>query len=374
MERFEYLFYRYCDKTANVEERLEFQEFLQSEKYSIELQDLLYEYFSNFEKDQPSSSIYTADESFRAVMAAVKFNENANADISQGAMVFSNESTIQPVIKRKLQPAFWAIAASIIMFFAFGIYFLSSTSKKSQGHQNAIAQSNQQQIFINPSGKKMNFKLSDGTKVILNGNSSLRLDADYSNSRTVTLTGEAYFDVVHNANKPFTVHTSKIDVVDLGTVFNIKAYANDRNTEATLVSGAIRINLHDVKNDYILLKPKEKFVLQTAKPNVARDGALEVKTKPEFRVVDLTKNTSGSSLAETDWIKGKLTFDNKPLEEIATELERWYNVKVIFKNNSAKTIRYNLSFDHEPIEDVIDALTLSGNFKCRKEGDLIIFY
>ncbi len=73
--------------------------------------------------------------------------------------------------------------------------------------------------------------------------------------------GEAFFDVAHNAERPFVIHTARIDIKVLGTRFNVKSYPTDKTTEATLLRGSIEVSIKDRPNETIILKPDEKLVV-----------------------------------------------------------------------------------------------------------------
>jgi ferric-dicitrate binding protein FerR (iron transport regulator) len=93
---------------------------------------------------------------------------------------------------------------------------------------------------IIPLGQKGQVVLADGTKISLNSGSKLRYPSNFNGtSREVFLEGEAYFDVAHNEEKPFLVHSGKLTVKVLGTVFNLKAYSGENKIETTLISGSV---------------------------------------------------------------------------------------------------------------------------------------
>ena len=186
------------------------------------------------------------------------------------------------------------------------------------------------------------------------------------------LEGEGYFDVVHNAQKPFTVHTAKIDIRDIGTIFNVKAYGTDKTTEASLIKGAVEIILNNKTKSKILLNPNHKLVLLNNKDLNIAEG--KINGKALFVVRNVTKNTDNDSVVETDWTQNKLTFFDQPFDEIAVQMERWYGVKINILNPDVKAYHFTATFDHEDVTQVLEALKLSGNFKYRKEGDIISIY
>jgi ferric-dicitrate binding protein FerR (iron transport regulator) len=157
---------------------------------------------------------------------------------------------------------------------------------------------------------KMDYKLrlSDGTEVWLNATSRLRFPFSFTgDKREVYLEGEAYFQVSKNDTKPFVVHTEQTDIHVLGTSFNVNAYS-DGLTRTSLVSGAV---IATAAGKEVRLKPGEEAVYSS------ENG---------YKVVSFDDS---EVLA---WMKGVYVFHNTSLSEIASVIERWYGVQVVFDN------------------------------------------
>ncbi|MFB0497502.1 transmembrane sensor [Mucilaginibacter sp. OAE612] len=265
---------------------------------------------------------------------------------------------------RKLVMTLTGIAACFLIVSA--IYLFNLKNSKQSVADRALS-------FSSPLGKKKTITLSDGTKIILNGGSKLTVADNYNISRRdVTLEGEGYFDIVHNAQKPFTVHTAKISIKDIGTIFNVKAYAMDKTTETSLIKGAVEIILNNKMKSKILLNPNHKLVLLNNKDLNVNQG--EETAEGLFTVRKVTKNTDDNSVVETNWTQNKLTFYDQSFDEIAVQMERWYGVKINIINPAVKEYHYTATFDHEDIAQVLEALKLSGNFNYRKEDNVISIY
>jgi transmembrane sensor len=233
-------------------------------------------------------------------------------------------------------------------------------------------------VYFNAAGKKISIKLADGTLVVLNGASTLKVSKNYNHqNREVTLEGEGYFTVVHDNKKPFIVHTAQINVRDIGTEFNVKAYHNDKTTEASLIHGAIEITGNNkllAGKKPIVLTPNKKFVMLNNIAVKPGDKNIAIAKEP-YKIKSLTTNVgSSASIVETDWTQNRLSFYDERLEDIAIRMERWYGVKVLITNDAAKQYRFTASFDNETILQVLQALQLSGNFNYRKEKDVISIY
>ena len=124
---------------------------------------------------------------------------------------------------------------------------------------------------VTKNGNRTKIVLPDGSQVWLNAGSNL----DYNNSvfnkdlREVTLNGEAYFDVTKNADKPFIIHTKKMDVKVIGTAFNVRSYNDEKTAEASLIRGSIEVTLKDRKDQKIVLKPNEKISIANEEAEAA---------------------------------------------------------------------------------------------------------
>ncbi|MEO6524428.1 MAG: FecR domain-containing protein [Mucilaginibacter sp.] len=260
------------------------------------------------------------------------------------------------------------IAATILV--ATGFFFFKTNRLKTATTAQTVA-------YNIPLGHRRTIKLSDGSTVSLNGGSTLKVLKGFNiKTREVYLSGEGYFIIAHNQAKPFMVHTEKINVKDIGTEFNIKAYPADRVTEASLIKGLVEITLNksvqsNKAGKAIILSPDKKFILD----NYAMEHLInEKKNAAVFSIGQITKNVETNSVVETDWTQNKLTFFDEPLSDVALQMERWYGVKVIITNPTLKAMRFTGTFDHGEITHVLEALKLSGNFNYRKEDTVISIY
>ncbi|HZK64965.1 MAG TPA: FecR family protein [Puia sp.] len=106
---------------------------------------------------------------------------------------------------------------------------------------------------VTRNGSKTNLLLPDGTTVWLNAGSRLTYDSLYGNEpREVTLSGEGFFDVVKNPQKPFIIHTGKINIRVLGTIFNVKSYPEEKTIETSLIQGSIEVSFSDSSSKRII--------------------------------------------------------------------------------------------------------------------------
>ncbi len=269
-------------------------------------------------------------------------------------------------------------AGSFIIIFGLAVFFLLQ-------HNKATGNTKQPEVLakneINTKyGSKTNIVLPDGTKVWLNAGSKMTYNKDYGiNLREVNLTGEAYFDVIKNPQKPFIIHTNKINIKVLGTAFNVRCYPDEKNTETSLVRGSLEVTMKD-GGEKIILKPNEKLIFSNNESlPVITSNNNPGKIIPNvpgnvFELSHLSVLPQDSSIVETSWVNNKLVFRSETFEEVALKMERWYAVSIIFKNEKLKTKKFTGVFENETIEQALNALQLTTSFVYRISDDSIFIY
>jgi ferric-dicitrate binding protein FerR (iron transport regulator) len=168
-----------------------------------------------------------------------------------------------------------------------------------------------------------------------------------------------------------------MDVKVLGTVFNVKAYPTDKLTETSLIKGSVEIMLHNKAAEKILLRPNQKIILPNHKDD--NTATIAVKNAPktnveDFKITGLTYSKVDSTLTEVSWTENRLVFNESRLDEVAAELERWYNITIRFNDEQVKQYRFTAFFDQKNIVQVLDALQLSRRFeyKIAENNNIII--
>lgn len=264
--------------------------------------------------------------------------------------------------------AIYAAVAAAVLVALFWYYPFQDTARPKE---QAVLQYN----FTETSkpGERKSFQLPDGSKVMLNAGSDIRISKEFNDAtREITLSGEAFFDVVHNPQKPFIIHTDHMDVKVLGTVFNVKAYPSDKMSETSLLKGSVEITLRSDSTKKVLLKPNQKVILPNAISKRKQEEDTKEKLKndnPDFKISGLTYDKTDSTLAEVSWTENRLVFTDTRFEEIATDLERWYNISIAFTDEKVKQYRFTAVFDQKNIMQVLDALQLSRRFEYTIEAN-----
>lgn len=157
-------------------------------------------------------------------------------------------------------------------------------------------------------------KLSDGTKVWLNAESSLKYPTTFpGNERRVEITGEAYFEVTKNTEKPFHVIHDNMDVNVLGTHFNINSYSGEKEIRVTLLEGSVNVSSPFSANNGVVLKPGQQAQLKSV-------GNWSVLNNADIE----------EAIA---WKEGRFQFKETDLKAIMRQLMRWYDVEVEYRGN-----------------------------------------
>ena len=217
------------------------------------------------------------------------------------------------------------------------------------------------QVYTTQKGSVSSVEFSDGTKVWLNSGSKLTYYEDHNKKeRRASLTGEAYFEVEHKDDFLFYVNVGEIVVKDLGTTFNIKAYAEDNYIETSLIEGEA-----DILN-------KDGETLAKLNPG---KGALYSKNDNEIEMISFSSTNVLSA-----WRDGRFVFRNKELKDVFNDLSRWYDVDFKINNESIKHLKYNGNIKKTTtVSHVLEMLKLTTSFQYKvidkKNGkDLIIIY
>ena len=199
-----------------------------------------------------------------------------------------------------------------------------------------------------PRGGEFCLTLSDGTRVWLNSETSIQYPVVFgTKERRVFIQGEAYFEVAKDAKKPFTVQFMSSSVTVLGTSFNIRAYPEEKQSQTTLAEGSVRIYS---PGSSMLLKPGEQAEVKALSGEMVKKE-VEVKTF-------------------TSWKDGRFVFEQEPLENIMRTLERWYDIRVIFRDEGAKRISLSGNLKrYGDFSQVMNMLQMTGDVRFELHGN-----
>ena len=227
---------------------------------------------------------------------------------------------------------------------------------QSEGRVSEVVEEYREYVVEVPDGAKSKITFPDGSIVWLNAGSKVKYDSNFAKaSRKVELTGEGYFEVSKNKELPFVVSTGKLSVKVLGTKFNLKSYEEDSELKVTLKEGAVKVGDFLIDAAPVELKPNQRFTLRKA---------------------DLSMQVDSVDASHIDnWRNGAMTFDKVPLEEIAKELKRLYNIPIRIESDKLKQIVYYSDFqENVSVEKVLEILSSGNKFRYEiKSEEIRIF-
>ncbi len=201
-----------------------------------------------------------------------------------------------------------------------------------------------------PKGGQYLLSLADGSRVWLNAASSLRFPTAFRGAdRLVELTGEGFFEVAHNSQKPFHVQVNDMQVKVLGTQFNINGYADDGNMRTTLIEGSVMVSSEKLGRSAVL-KPGQQAVLK-------------------INALDVEKDVDTEEVMA--WKTGYFIFNDRSVEEIMKQVSRWYDVDVMYESLVEPKYFSGAVKRKGDISDVLKIMEQAG-VKFKQEGRKII--
>ena len=199
------------------------------------------------------------------------------------------------------------------------------------------------------------------------------------NERQVHLTGEAYFEVATNPEKPFIVQAGNLSVRATGTAFNVKAYPEEGQVTATLVEGTIIVEGYDEREEKFRYKisPGQTVTCATRKSEESLENIRTHVAVPDSNAQKQIKTPLPVSIGRpktevlTSWMKERWIIDNEDFGSIAVKLERRYNVEIRFASEKLKQYRFSGTIERETVEEIFDLFRYSIPLKYTIEKGVI---
>ena len=318
---------RYLEKTASTEEIQQLQTWVSQSKENAD-------YFQEVRNiwDVTFPGINPEDIDSKKALEKIK-----NRITAHPRMEIGSKATDVSGKKVRLITYFQRIAAILILpvLIALTVYISKSQQEKTLVAFNTVTA---------PFGMISTLTLPDGSKVWLNGGSSLKYPTAFAEkTREVEMAGEAYFEVHADKEHPFTVNTGTLKVTATGTAFNVSSLAKSKEETVTLISGKV---------------------------SVAHDK--EVKQLAPGQQLNYEKGTSEMKITDIDpfqfisWKDGILAFRDDPLEHIFKRLEQTYHVRFILKDESINKYTYRATFKEETLNDILNYMEMSLPITFRK--------
>ncbi|QBQ41676.1 DUF4974 domain-containing protein [Sphingobacterium psychroaquaticum] len=257
------------------------------------------------------------------------------------------------------------IAVCVICLLAGVWMFLLIQKTRSTDHQWEYVQTTK--------GQRKFFKLIDGTTVWLNNDSQLKIGKGYGKeSRKMELVGEAFFSVAKNKSLPLYIKAKESEIQVLGTMFNVRAYADDKATVTSLIEGVVRLRVPGKgDNEECIMQPGDRVAVSTENFKMIKTTS-EVSPVTREERIEQTVSPIQQDIAEIMWVKNKLVFDGDSLDEMAKKLGRWYDKTVIVEDQGKSNQVFTGKFEGETYIQVLDLLKQTGGkLDYRIEKDTI---
>ena len=245
-----------------------------------------------------------------------------------------------PCLKAQLRRRMlYRIGRTMLKYVAVGAIVLVITLVVERHQATRPAAIAMQSLSV-PRGQNCQITLADGSKVWLNGGSTLRYPSHFEENRQIELTGEALFDVAKNGNMPFVVSAKGVCVKVIGTRFNVRGYAAEPLT-VSLFRGAVSVYRENNEQQSVVLRPNEQLT-------VSGEG--------------MTKHRMDADVAA--WKDGLLVFKSATMAQIITHLQTCYGVKITVKHPSLLNIRYSGKFrQSDGVVNILDIISRVQYFK-----------
>jgi len=240
----------------------------------------------------------------------------------------------------------WRIAAILLVVVGLSAVW------KTRGNGPFASRATQEVFTLN--GQRTTVTLDDGTRVSLNGGSRLRFDAPFGRqNRDVHLDGEAYFEVSHDAARPFRVHAGNAVAQDLGTRFTVSAYPDQSSVEVAVAEGLVALSRDSASGAQ---------VVQLAAGSI---GTLSSSGMP-------TVALAPSLDRYLAWTTGALVLDGVTLRRAVGELERWYDVDITISDSTLAARPVTARFHGESVQQALDAISLALGAHIERRGAVFV--
>ncbi len=208
---------------------------------------------------------------------------------------------------------------------------------------------------VTEQGERSQIQLADGSSVMLNVDSELRLPSTFNQEkRVVELKGEAYFEVEADTSRPFIVRTEEASVTVRGTAFNVRGYPDDEQVAVAVAEGGVSFR-----------PDPDDRTIRSVRLNSGEVGrTAEADTIVETVTTDVT--------AYIGWTEGRLVFDDTPLPEVARRLERWYNLDVQIRDSALRSLHLTATLKSQSIENVLDVLAASLDIQYDIDREVVV--
>jgi len=259
-----------------------------------------------------------------------------SADVQQELGRMKSRTIESETTRPSLLP-WWRAAAAVLAIAVAGVYlyrFMGNVKQKTDDYT----------AYNTSTGQRRQVVLPDGTSVWLNASTELRTPKAFGeDKREVYLSGEAYFEVARDPQKPFIIHARELTTTVLGTVFNVRSYSDEELEEVAVISGKVAVASGGHKT------------LLTAGKKLTRVG--ELFSESSFDDFD----------HYTTWKEGKLVLENHPVNEVLKTVNRFYGVDIRVRGENLGSCLISTTLEPMPEQELVNLLCMILNAKAQKK-------
>ena len=324
------LLFRVLEGRALESEQRKFKEWLEQSERNREFFEELKSVRQSVLLEQSS---YDATHAFGKVQAAIQKGTPS--------VLSSGQTITDPPRQRR---HYWAISSVALLLLSASLLVVNLL-RKPRTPEFATGK-----VYQTLPGEHLDVQLDDGSVIYLNAASRISLDHGFNGkTREVFLTGEAFFQVARDEDRPFIVHTETLHTHVLGTAFNVHAYPEDDSTRVTVESGKVRVGLGE-QNLSVLVR------------------GMDLGYDKKQRRWKITHGVDTELY--TGWRNGVLRFEDAPLETIMASVERYYGIEsILWENVAAKNCRYTVHLEHRDLQQTLKILEMTTTLVMKLEND-----
>lgn len=246
---------------------------------------------------------------------------------------------------------YWQAAAVALVLIVSSIFVVSNWTDRNEDKRVAEhpvlykAGDNQHKVL----------SLSDGTKIRLNSNAQIQISEDYGRSkREITLTGEAYFEVVHDEDRPFIIQTPGASIKDLGTAFNVRALPGKNNVQVAVTEGKVSMwSARQTEKEATELVP-------------GQFGYIDL----ENRTIQIEEFGVNNYLS---WMNGRLKFEEAPLDKVSLQLSRIFGLSFEYSSKELKQLPLSTDFQYGSVKKVLEVISMTLHIDYEKDGSNVVW-
>lgn len=275
-----------------------------------------------------------------------------------GANIWANiappvPAEVKPTRKRFQRTSFAYAAAACTLMLTASLAAIWLYNTRQIGQKQSYTVSNEaNSLFKVPAGRKGKISLSDGSVIFLNSGSEISYPEVFSeHSRTVSLNGEAYFEIAKDPTKPFIVLTKNTQTRVLGTKFNLKAYDAKNKSILSVTEGKVQFSES---------KHGSRLILTANQQAVFNQDTL------------LQRNVYAKTY--TQWKDNQLIIDDQRMDELAHTLELWYGIQVDIRSKALKNLKITASYDNPSLTELLKSMSYTLKFNYQLSGTRLVLY